>query len=257
MTVIAQLIGAAMAGSLLVATPAGTPPAGTLPFGVGERADYEVRFGGVRMGNGHMEVAGMETIRGRDVLHTRFHIRGGPFFFKVDDRLESWIDPTTLSSMRFRQELNEGSRDRERTFEFYPQRATYLEVGKSEEEPSVHNPLDDASFIYFIRTVPLEVGQEYSFNRYFKPDRNPVKVRVLRRERVKVPAGTFDAVVVQPIINARGIFSEGGHAEVWLSDDDRRIVLQMKTRFAKVSLSLHLKAYRPPTATLPAPDSGT
>lgn len=218
-----------------------------IPFGLGERAEYEVKFGGMRMGSGHMEVVGADVIRGREVLHTRFHIRGGPFFFKVDDRLESWIDPVTMSSLRFRQELNEGSRERERTFEFFPDRATFLEVGKDEERPSVRNPLDDAAFLYFVRTVPLEVGQEYSYDRYFIPDRNPVRLRVLRRERIRVPAGEFDAIVVQPIITARGIFSENGRAEVWLSDDDRRIMLQMKTKFAKISLSLHLKSYRPPT----------
>lgn len=218
-----------------------------IPFGLGERAEYEVKFGGMRMGSGHMEVVGADVIRGRDVLHTRFHIRGGPFFFKVDDRLESWIDPATMSSLRFRQELNEGSRERERTFEFFPERATFLEVGKDEEQPSVRNPLDDAAFLYFVRTVPLEVGQEYAYDRYFIPDRNPVRLRVLRRERIRVPAGEFDAIVVQPIITARGIFSENGRAEVWLSDDDRRIMLQMKTKFAKISLSLHLKSYRPPT----------
>lgn len=224
-----------------------------LPFGVGERADYEVKFGGVGMGSGHMEVVGAETVRGREVLHTRFHIRGGPFFFRVDDRLESWIDPSTLTSLRFRQELNEGSRERERTFEFYPERASYSEAGKEGEQPSVSNPLDDASFIYFVRTVPLEVGKEYAYDRYFIPDRNPVRLKVLRRERIRVPAGTFDAVVVQPIISARGIFSESGRAEIWFSDDDRRIMLQMKSRFARISLSLHLKSYRAPTTTPPGP----
>lgn len=218
-----------------------------LPFGVGERAEYEVRFGGVGMGSGHMEVVGAETVRGRETLHTRFHIRGGPFFFKVDDRLESWIDPETMMSLRFRQELNEGSRERERTFEFYPERATYREASRETEEPSVRDPLDDAAFLYFVRTVPLEVGEEYAFNRYFIPDRNPVRLKVLRRERIRVPAGDFDAIVLQPIITARGIFSERGRAEIWLSDDERRIMLQMKSRFARVSLSLHLKSYRPPT----------
>lgn len=227
-------------------SPAAAPG---IPFGLGERAEYEVRFGGVGMGRGHMEVIGAETVRGRETLHTRFHIRGGPFFFKVDDRLESWIDPRTMTSLRFRQELNEGSRERERTFEFFPDRAMYREVGKDADQPSVPDPLDDASFLYFVRTVPLETGREYAFNRYFIPDRNPVRVKVLRRERVRVPAGDFDAVVLQPIITARGIFSESGRAEIWLSDDDRRIMLQMKSRFARVSLSLHLKSYRPPTTT--------
>lgn len=257
----AAVLGAALGSGAVPAGEPGRPAAGTpaavvqdrLPFGVGERAEYEVHFGGIRMGSGHMEVVGVESVRGRETLHTRFHIRGGPIFFKVDDRLESWIDPRTMHSLRFRQELNEGSRERERTFEFYPERATYVELGKEGEQPSVRDPLDDGSFIYFVRTVPLEVGREYTFDRYFIPDRNPVRIRVLRRERVRVPAGEFDAIVVQPIIKAKGIFSESGRAEIWLSDDDRRIMLQMKSKFARISLNLRLKSYRPPTSTPPAP----
>ena len=247
---LAGTAGIAAARVVPQAQAAAAPSA--VPFGVGERAEYDVKIGGIGMGSGHMEVVGAETVRGRETLHTRFHIRGGPFFFKVDDRLESWIDTRGMVSMRFRQELNEGSRERERTFEFFPERATFREAGKEQEEPSVSNPLDDASFLYFIRTVPLHVGEEYAFDRYFIPDRNPVRVRVIRRERIRVPAGDFDAIVLQPIIKARGIFSESGRAEIWLSDDDRRIMLQMKSRFAKVSLSLHLKSYRPPTISQPA-----
>ena len=73
-------------------------------------------------------------------------------------------------------------------------------------------------------------------------------IRVLRRERVRVPAGTFNAVVVQPIIKTKGIFSEKGEAQVWLSDDDRRILLQVKSKLKFGSLNLYLKSYRP-TAT--------
>ena len=106
-------------------------------------------------------------------------------------------------------------------------------------------PLDDGSFLYFIRTIPLEIGKEYVFDRYFRPDRNPVRIQVLRREKITVPAGTFDAVVVRPIINARGVFSQNGRAEVWLSDDDKRLMLQMKSHLKFGSLNLYLKSYRP------------
>jgi len=119
----------------------------------------------------------------------------------------------------------------------------------------VKEPLDDGSFLYFIRTVPLEVGQTYEFNRYFRPDRNPVKITVVRKEKVKVPAGTFDAVVVRPSIKTKGIFSENGHAEVWLSDDDKRIMLQMKSKLSFGSLSLYLKSYRPAPAAQAASTS--
>jgi hypothetical protein len=107
--------------------------------------------------------------------------------------------------------------------------------------------MDEGAFLYFIRTIPLEVGKTYDFHRYFIPDRNPVRIRVLRKERVTVPAGTFNAIVIQPVIKTRGIFSEKGQAEVWLSDDPTRILLQVKSKLSFGSLNLYLKSYTPPT----------
>jgi hypothetical protein len=230
--------------------------AAPVPFNVGERFDYEVRFGPLKVGSGHMEVTARETIRGRDTWHTAFWVHGGTFFYKVNDVLESWIDVQTFSSLRFMQQLEEGSQDRERRFEIYPDRGYFVESktvkGKWKEgnqEKTVENPLDDGSFLFFIRTIPLKVGENYSFNRYFRPDRNPVRVRVLRKERITVPAGTFDAIVLQPVIKTKGIFSEDGRAEIWLSDDDRRIMLQLKSKLSFGSLNLYLQSFYIPPAT--------
>lgn len=219
-----------------------------VPFSIGERLEYDVKFGFLKVGSGRMEVLGMEPVRGRDAWHTSFTVKGGTFFYKVDDRMESWIDIETFASLRYVQELHEGKRDRERRFEIYPDRLVYTE-NDGPEQPTTRDPLDDASFLYFIRTVPLSVGQTYDFPRYFKPDRNPVRVRVLRKESVKVPAGRFDAVVIQPIIKAKGIFSEDGRAEIWLSDDDRHMMLQLKSNLSFGSLNLYLKSYTAGTAT--------
>ncbi|MDQ3809179.1 MAG: DUF3108 domain-containing protein [Chloroflexota bacterium] len=229
-------------GSIRSATAA--VPRLAVPFAVGERATYDVKFGAVKVGDGRMEVLGIEDVRGRDAWRTVFTVKGGTFFYKVNDRYESWIDTETFESLRFVQDLEEGGRDRERHFEIYPERAIFVQREKGEVEPSVQDPLDEGSFLYFVRTVPLEVGQTYQFHRYFKTDRNPVIIRVLRRERVRVPAGVFDAIVVQPIIKTKGIFSEGGQAQVWFSDDDRRILLQVKSKLKFGSLNLYLKSYR-------------
>jgi hypothetical protein len=219
-----------------------------VPFSIGERLEYDVKFGVLKVGSGRMEVLGIETIRGREAWHTAFTVKGGTFFYKVNDRLESWIDVESFASLRHIQDLQEGKRDRERRFEIYPDRLVYTE-NDSEERPTARDPLDDASFLYFIRTVPLSVGQTYDFPRYFRPDRNPVRVRVLRKESVKVPAGRFDAIVIQPIIKSKGIFSENGQAEIWLSDDERRIMLQMKSNLSFGTLNLYLKSYTAGTAT--------
>jgi len=215
-----------------------------VPYGVGERLEYDVHFGKVRVGSGAMEVAGLAEVRGRETWHTVFTVQGGlKFVYRVNDRYESWIDTRTGNSLRYKQDLSEGRRDVERNFEFFPERAVFTENNEP-EAPSVRNPLDDGSFIFFLRTIPLTVGETYTFERYFLPDRNPVTIRVLRRERIRVPAGEFDAIVIQPVIKSKGIFSENGHAEVWLSDDDARIMLQMKSALSFGSLNLYLTSYR-------------
>ena len=243
----------ALALLLAAATAAGGQTAASdskrarVPFGVGERMEFEVRFGRLKVGNAHMEVVALENLRGRTAWHTAFWVQGGNFLYRVNDVYESWIDAETLSSLRFVQELEEGGKNTTRKFEIYPERSVFIQTNKKEwkEEPSVSNPLDDGSFLYFIRTIPLEVGKTYDFNRYFRPDRNPVRIKVLRKEKVRVPAGTFNAIVIQPVIKTKGIFSENGHAEIWLSDDDRHIMLQLKSRLSFGSLNLYLKSYYP------------
>jgi hypothetical protein len=226
-------------------TTSDTPASGraAVPFGVGERLDYEAKLSGIRVGNGWMEVSKMDSIRGREAWHTSFGIKGGLAFYKVNDRYESWFDTRSLASLRYHQQIDEGNYERESKFEIYPDRRVFIDA-KGAEHPTSEDPLDDGSFLYFLRTIPLEVGKEYTFDRYFRVDRNPVRIKVLRKERVSVPAGTFDAVVVQPIIKTKGIFSENGRAEVWLSDDEHRIMLQMKSRFSRFSLNLFLKSFR-------------
>jgi hypothetical protein len=215
-----------------------------LPFAVGERASYAVHFGPLRVGSGAMEVVGLDTLRGEETLRIRFTVKGGTFFYRVDDVMESWLEPRTLRSLRFTQELNEGRRHYVRRFDFFADTRTFLQEGKH-PQPSVAAPLDEASFFYFVRTQTLAVGQSYEYDRYFRPASNPVRLRVMRRERIKVPAGTFDALVVQPVIRTSGIFSEGGKAELWISDDSSHVVLQLKSQLSFGSLNLYLEKYEP------------
>jgi hypothetical protein len=220
-----------------------------VPWSVGERLEYEVRFGKIRVGQGHMTIDTVATVRGREAYHLEFRVKGRMMWYKVNDLMESWIDTRTLSSLRFAKDQEEGRREKEISYDIFPDRATYDQLGDDEGEvPSVSHPLDDGSFLYFVRTLPLHDGDTYEFHRYFRPDRNPVRIRVLRRETITVPAGTFRAVVVQPSIKAKGIFSEGGHAEVWLSDDADRVILQMKSSIPGLplgSLNLYLKSRTP------------
>jgi hypothetical protein len=161
----------------------------------------------------------------------------------LDNTFRSWIDTTSLASLRFYKDVREGRRERVKAFEIYDELGLYREEGKG-EFPTVAGPLDDASFFYFVRTIPLEVGKVYAFNRYFKPDRNPVGVTVLRRERIATDAGTFDAIVIRPVIKTSGMLAEARQTEVWLSDDARRLVLRVRSELPFGSVTMALREYR-------------
>jgi hypothetical protein len=227
----------------LVPALAPPPKRAAVPFGVGERAEYQVKFGPFSVGRGAMEVLSLDTIRGRETWRTAFRVRGGIPGYRVNNVMESWMDTHSLASLRHWQDFDEGPNERERRFEIFPD-SVYVQDNR-EPQPTVSLPLDDGSFLYFIRTIPLEVGQEYSYDRYFRPDRNPVRFQVLRKEKIKVPAGEFQTVVIRPIIKSRGVFAENGKAEVWLTDDSLRLMVQMKTHLSIGSLSLYLRSFTP------------
>ena len=214
------------------------------PFGAGERLEYSVKFGFMKAGEGYVEVLGRDTVRGREAWHTRFRVKGGVPMYKVDDVLESWIDTGCFQSLRFVQNLEERGKTRSRRFEMYPERLAFTENDKPEQR-SAPRPLDDGSFFFFVRTQDLVVGQTYEYAQYFRPDRNPVIVRVVGRERITVPAGTFDTIVLQPMIKTKGIFSEKGEARIWLADDASRVMVKMTAKVSFGTLSMSLTSARP------------
>jgi hypothetical protein len=234
----------AVAPGAIASATTGSVRFAPVPFAVGEELVYRATFGGLPAGSARMRVDGIEVIRGRPAYHVVFAIDGGIPFFRVHDRYESWIDVETLASLRHVQQISEGRYKRSTTYEIFPERAAYQE-GNEPLQPSVSHPLDDGSFIYAARVAGVQAGEKRVDDRYFRPDRNPVVFTGLRREDVSVGAGTFPATVVRPTIRANGLFSEGGEAEVWFSEDAARYPLLVKTRFARFSLTLSLEAITP------------
>jgi hypothetical protein len=250
---LALALAAVLAVGAASRTAVAEPQERRLPFAAGEQATYQVKLGPVSVGSGSLTVTGIETIQGQETFHTVMTLRGGNALVRVNDRFESWIDTDGLFSRRFHQNQHEARFRRNRTYDFFPEQRTYRrENGETGTIPT-NQPLDDLSFIYFARTLPLEVGATYSLPRYFKTDGNPVVLQVLRRETVNVPAGRFRTIVVRPVIQSDGLFGEGGRAEVYFSDDEHRIPVLIRSRVPVVgSLSMHMRTFRPggsPAAT--------
>jgi len=224
--------------------PADTEPL-RVPFAPGERLEYQVKFGIFRVGHAEMEVLGVDTLRGELAYHVRFAVHGSAIFYSMTDTLESWFSVYDLSSRRFVQNNNEDGHLYQHTYEIFPDRGYFIQDGR-DTLPTTAQPLDDMSFFYFARTVPLDTGQTYEYARYFRPDRNPVTLTVLGDDSVNVPAGRFAAIVIRPVFKSRGMFAEGGRAQVYLAADSTRIPLLIRSWMSVGNLTISLRSRREP-----------
>jgi hypothetical protein len=249
--------------STVLALSSASPAAGRAQERPIERAEYQVKVGAFSAGSGSMEVR-RATLEGRDVFHAVLRIQGGVGPAKVDDRFESWGDAAAwrdgrnIFSRRFAQDQRELGKRRQRIYVFDPERRRYrrTDPGAPAETLTLptDQPLDDVAMLYFARSLPLKVGDTYTINRYFKADANPIVLRVVRRDTVKVPAGTFATIVVRPTIKTSGLFGEGGEAEIHFSDDQHHTLVQLRSKVRLIgSISLHLRRYDAATDEVIAP----
>ncbi|MBM4183044.1 MAG: DUF3108 domain-containing protein [Gemmatimonadetes bacterium] len=214
------------------------------PFGPGEHLVYGVKLGWFNVGQGHLTVEGLDWVRGNQTYRFVMGMQGGRLGFSINDRYTSWTDLHAFQSWRFIREYG-GTYTSRRHYEFYPDRDMWDREDNDEFGPMPTDaPLDDIAFVYFLRTLPLQVGDHYSFDRYFKVEGNPVTVDVVRKDRRKTDAGTFNTIVVRPSFQSEGLFSEDGEAELHFTDDDRRILVYMKVDLPRFpgGISLHLRS---------------
>jgi len=227
----------------------------TWRFPVGERMEYSVTWGGARIAMSTMMVEAIDTINGTAVYRAAVETRGGPPFYRIRDRQTSWIRPVPNASLRFDQKLRQGGYRRDRQHIMDEDAGTYTRFDaidgvyvphkNDHDVPIPAGVQDEVSIFYFVRLSPLVVGERYEYERYFMKKGNPVVIEVLRREEIRVPAGTFKTIVVRPIIKGSGMFSEGGEAEIYVTDDQRRIPVRIKTRMSIGSANLYLTDYDP------------
>ena len=236
----------ATAGDSAAAAGPATKP---VPFPLGEHMVYQAKYGFINVGTATMDVSSVDTVRGTPTVHLIFHIIGSALFgaYKLDQRLESWVGRDDFVSRRYVVDTDEKGKHWAHTYDIYPDSGFYRTDGLDTTHATVENPLDDAAFLYWIRTVPLEDGKRYEYRRYFRPENNPVIIEVLGHDRVSVAGRKWDAIVVRPAIpNGRGIFAERADARMWLSDDSTRTLLALQSTFSFGQVTLKLKEYSVP-----------
>ena len=199
---------------------------------------------GVERVDGHHCYKMVTTAKSNSVVST---------FFKVRDRVESFMDVGGLYSRRFEKHLREGKyiKDEVVHLDQCARLAFYADGDTTEIRPGTQDAL---SSLYFVRTLDLEVGRLLAFPNHSGKKNYPMRVRVLGREKVKTPAGKFNCVVVEPRMKSEGIFKHRGRLTVWLTDDDKKMPVKMKSSVTIGSITAELIRWKQgrPLAELPA-----
>lgn len=201
-----------------------------LPFRFGERLEYQVTLAnGSKVGTAAMWVEGPVDVRGSEAMVFRFDSRIRYMLVPGRSFSSSWFDPARGASLRFsKQERNPLSRHDE-SFELYPETKSWKSADGNSGSSVTSAPLDELSFMYFIRTLALTPGTIYSFDRHFEPARNPVTVSVARREVIPTPLGELHVVRVDMRVRDPQHYDGEGIIRIHLSDDACKVPVRIES----------------------------
>jgi hypothetical protein len=191
--------------------PLGAQSPAALPFESGEHFTYQVKVGRLPgTGRGSLRVEGPVEVRGRSVLrlYFDFQARVGPI--KAMDHTESWLDIERMAALRFRKREHHPLSRNDRLVELFSDERRWQTVGGTGGNTPSDAPLDELSFVYFMRQLPLHDDSVYSFDRHFEIERNPVTLRVVGRETVKTKAGEFRTIIVEMHVRDQARYRKSG-----------------------------------------------
>ena len=219
-------------------------------FGPGEYLRFSVGYGFLTAGTATLEVTDTNTYNGHLSFRIYSETKSNSFFdgfYKVRDTAESQIDVDGIFSHYFRKALHEGSYNSVREIDFQHELRRAISSKDSAEVDTVEIGTfaqDVLSAMYFIRTQPLELGDYVTVNSVERNKANQLRVHVLKKETVEVPAGVFDCIVVEPLLSEAGIFKQEGEIKVWLTDDRLRMPVLMKSKVLVGSIHAELEEFR-------------
>jgi len=216
-------------------------------FSVGEKLTYDVNYGFVTAGVAVMEIPKIRKIAKRETYHITFNVNTVSSFdpfFKVRDRYETYMDVEGLFPWRFEQHIREGNYSRDFSA-FFDQRKNVAKTKKgSFDIPD--NVNDIVSAFYLARTFnydTLKVGEGFYLENFFKNKVFPLEVVFRGKETVTVEAGTFDCIMIEPLVVEGGLFKSEGSIIIWLTDDEAKIPIKVKSKVIIGSIDAELTKF--------------
>ena len=226
-----------------------------MPFEVGEKLNYDLRFVGVTAATFKMEVLPVKLVDDHKVYEIAARaktVKLFEFVYRVDDRIQAFFDYDGIYAHRFAMDLDETKQNRkvlelydyQKNQSFYWNRIDHVEKGLKEEkqtydiQPWSHDPL---TMLYYLRVAPLPVETSTEVRIPVIVDGKPweTAVRYLRTETIYA-AGKNREARVYHLENYSGKELKNKDNTLWLSTDEHRYILRVETKLKVGSFAVAL-----------------
>lgn len=235
----------------LVRGPAAFPPGTVVPAWFPEALEFEIKWGLLMVGWASLRMQEVVDFAGTPAFRIVSEAWSNKFcdaFYKVRDINESWIRTSDHASLGYSKKLREGQffRDEWVRFDYSDSTFTSHKIDRdgtvTPSSGTIPGTVQDIlSSVYFIRPKALKVGEEVILDVNDKSNW-PLVVRVVRRQKITVPAGTFNTVLVEPALRKEGLFiQKGKKLEIWLTDDERHMPVLMRVEVFFGHISAYLR----------------
>lgn len=225
-----------------------------VPFQRGESGKYRVYYdswltSGISAGVGIISIKeDVRQFNGRNTFH--FEVIGKSvgffnWFFKVDDRFESFADEETIIPYHFTRRTHEGSFKYEDDVDFDHEN----NVAKSTrtEKPIPSGIKDIVSAFYYMRTLDLtdvEAGDEFLLDFYLDDSAYVSKIIFEGKEVVETKLGKFRCLRFKPMVAQGEIFQEPYPMTLWVTDDRNKAPVLGKSMVIVGSVKIELVKIR-------------
>lgn len=224
----------------------GDAPEPARAFSSGERLTFALKWTIIPAGEAVLEVLPPEHMAGIDAYHFVLTARSNAFidaFYMIRDRVDAWSDARMNQSLLYRKKQHEGRTRRDITvsFDWEVMMAQYINKGEAREPiPISVGTFDPLSIFYWSRSVDLVVGGR--IQRSVTDGKKNVlgAADVIRRETIRVPAGSFDTLLIEPdLAHVGGVFEKSPDAKIqlWVTADQRHLPVKLKSKVIVGSFS--------------------
>jgi hypothetical protein len=212
------------------------------PFQIGERLTYNVSFTGITAGHASLEVVNDTVVNNYHQLHIRFNARTTfpvSSIYTINDQVDTWLDSKYLYTKKLTKNIREGNyKNDSYTIIDYDQS---IAITNGDTVIIDQFLRDSYSLFYFLRTIPLIIGETIDFTAFDGKIITPFQVITKTKETINTMAGTFPCLVVKPFREGTTLLKNKGDMMIWFSDDKIRLPIQIRIKLKYGSMLLKLK----------------